>query len=209
MSGARLALAVLVLFPGPSRAQIRPQNFDTPTYIEVEFQEVRVAEGAVRATINLIRSGEFRIYTRVSFETVDGTARAGDDYKASGGTLVFKPGEGYRSVEIELLGGEGGGKSFEVRLSSSSPNTMVMTEAVSVVIPPAAAPDPVLHISPAADGAVKLFWAEGADLVLERSRRPESPAWESVPCEVEIRDGVCAVVEQCEPGFYFYRLRAP
>ena len=40
---------------------------------------------------------------RVDYATRDGTAKAGDDYVATSGTLVFAPGETVRTVDVEVL----------------------------------------------------------------------------------------------------------
>ena len=205
-----LTLAALTLLPASATAQLRPMNYDTPTFIEVELQELRAGDGAAKVTINVIRSGEFRLYTRVGFETADGSALAGDDYKASGGTLVFKPGEGYKSFEIELLPSEAGKEErrFEVRLAAESPNTEVIDEVVSIVIPKSSAL-PTLQITAAEDGAVKLSWVSVENVVLERTKIPGLAAWEAAPCAVQqTENGVSEALEQCQGQSYFYRLRS-
>ena len=39
----------------------------------------------------------------VDFETIDGTAVAGEDYTATSGTLVFAPGEITKTVEVQIV----------------------------------------------------------------------------------------------------------
>ena len=39
----------------------------------------------------------------VQFETLDGTAAAGDDYVATSGTVVFEPGEVNKAVVVSII----------------------------------------------------------------------------------------------------------
>ena len=43
------------------------------------------------------------VEVKVDFETVDGTALAGEDYVATSGTIVFSPGETNKSVVIPII----------------------------------------------------------------------------------------------------------
>ena len=66
----------------------------------------------------------------VSFETVDGTARKGEDYTARTGTLTFLPGETRMYVTIEVKGDNKreGNETFFVDLFGNSPNISAFTK---------------------------------------------------------------------------------
>lgn len=57
---------------------------------------------------------------RVTFTTVDGTARAGIDYEAVTRTLVFQPGQTRRRITVPLLPGATGGRQFFGELSATT-----------------------------------------------------------------------------------------
>ena len=54
----------------------------------------------------------------VEFETADGTAEAGKDYRATSGTLVFGPGERRKVVKVPIIddGHDEGRETFTFRL---------------------------------------------------------------------------------------------
>jgi hypothetical protein len=62
---------------------------------------------------------------KVDFTTVDGSAVAGTDYVAQGGTLTFQPGETVQMITIELLNFDPAEKSFSIHFSNASPNALL------------------------------------------------------------------------------------
>ena len=88
-SDERLASAVQTTVPGPatlSVADARAHESD---------------DGAIEFTISLDRAA-LRTIT-VAYATRDGSAKAGEDYTASSGTLTFSIGEDSKTVQVELL----------------------------------------------------------------------------------------------------------
>lgn len=121
MKLSRLFLGVLCLLmvaceacsdPPPElvNAEIRWANdvtvFETASTTEMTF-EVRLNQ-AVTTQVS------------VQFETLDGTAVAGEDYEATSGTVVFEPGEVNKAVIIPILSDEylEPDESFSVTLSN-------------------------------------------------------------------------------------------
>ena len=62
-----------------------------------------VAEAGGTASLTVSRSGDLSATTRVDYQTVDGSALAGTDFKAQTGQLVFAPGEASRTIKIQVL----------------------------------------------------------------------------------------------------------
>ena len=58
----------------------------------------------------------------VAWQTVDGTAVAGEDYQAANGTVSFAPGETWRSVDLTLLGDDIEEAAETVLLTLSNPS---------------------------------------------------------------------------------------
>src|SRR5687768_16316778 len=77
-------------------ADFKALDYETPAYVDLEFSEVRVNEPAGAVTINIVRTGDFRRTTTVEYQTIEDEASEGQDYKGAGGTLVFRPGEGFK-----------------------------------------------------------------------------------------------------------------
>lgn len=88
----------------------------------VSIADVRVLEGdhgTTNAVFEVRLTAPNRFMVRADYTTVDGTARAGEDYLARSGTVIFEPGEVRRTVEVPVLGDRvyEHDESFEVRLS--------------------------------------------------------------------------------------------
>src|SRR5690349_6205951 len=88
-----LALVVLLIWLEPkSGAQIHALDYDTPAYLDFEFRDMQVDEDDSAVLINVYRFGDFRQVTRVDFATEELTAKEGQDYKGTGGTITFQTG---------------------------------------------------------------------------------------------------------------------
>ena len=92
-----------------------------PVRIRIEGGRVRDGHGeGIEFAVTLNRASAGPV--SVDYATIDGTATAGEDYKASSGTLTFAAGETDLTLRVAVLDhdiGEGGG-SFFVRLSNPS-----------------------------------------------------------------------------------------
>jgi CSLREA domain-containing protein len=81
--------------------------------------EAGEARGAVTITVTRTVGGADGVAT-VDYATSDGTARAGLDYVAAGGTLIFAPGETAKSFSVQLVDdpADEETQSFDVTLSN-------------------------------------------------------------------------------------------
>lgn len=72
---------------------------------EIEFDAVScsVMENCGSVKLNVIRRGDLAKCASVRYETIDGTANAGEDYTYSKGMLVFQPKESKKAIEIEII----------------------------------------------------------------------------------------------------------
>src|SRR6187549_846431 len=136
---ASLALATLLAAGlSAAAADFKAADFDTPAYVDLEFSEIRVNEPAGTVAINILRSGDFRQTTTIEYQTVeqDNGAAEGQDYKGAGGTIVFKPGEGFKTVVVEIVRDdqEESSESFRLELSSSDPNAALMRSSAVITI---------------------------------------------------------------------------
>lgn len=201
-----LTLSTALLQAGDFKAL----DYETPAYVDLEFSEMRVNEPAGVVTVNIIRSGDFRQTTTVDYQTVAESASEGEDYKGAGGTIVFKPGEGFKTINLEILQDEEveETESFLLELSTTDPKAMLMRRSLAVTIEDAPKPisAPRLQIA-SAGGNIVLSW-DGSDLcALERTLNPGGGVWEAVDC-APVVDGDRSEVSQPAGGaLYFYRLR--
>ena len=60
--------------------------------------------GVSNLVFRVTLSGPSQVPVSVDYATVDDTARAGSDYNATSGTLVFQPGETTKDIVVEVLG---------------------------------------------------------------------------------------------------------
>ena len=61
-----------------------------------------MTESQGSATITVQRVGGSKGTVSVQYDTIDGTARAGSDYTAVSGTMVFEPGEAAKTFKIPV-----------------------------------------------------------------------------------------------------------
>ncbi len=195
-------------------ADFKASGYDTPAYVDLELGEVRVHEPAGTVTINIIRTGDFRQTTTVDYQTVEDDASEGQDYKGAGGTLVFRPGEGFKTVTVEIVRDdqEESLEGFRFELTSSDPNCLLMRSSTLVVIEDSPSPiaGPELQIASAGNGQIMLSWEGSEGCALERTTTPDAGNWERVECNPSINGNRCEVVQPAMAGaYYFYRLRLP
>jgi hypothetical protein len=92
--------------------------------------------GTASATLVVTLSPADSQVVTVQFGTVDGTAKAGDDYIADSGVLTFNPGETSRQVIIQAKGDildEGDSEAFEVLLSNPTNAGLADASAQAVI----------------------------------------------------------------------------
>ena len=71
----------------------------------------------------------------VDYATTDGTAKAGEDYTATSGTLTFAPGETEKTVSVTIIDDtiEDSGETFRLVLSDPSGGQLGDTEATGTI----------------------------------------------------------------------------
>lgn len=94
---------------GASVGQTRSTNLTvvdddkkTPGVLQLSATHYYVSEGALMASIEVTRTAGVYGRVTVSYGTYNGTARAGSDYKATSGTLVFNAGETSKTILIPI-----------------------------------------------------------------------------------------------------------
>jgi hypothetical protein len=205
------ALLVLLVWLVPkSGAQIHALDYDTPAYLDFEFSDVQVDEGDGAVLINVYRFGDFRQVTRVDFATETVTASEGRDYKGTGGTITFQPGEGMKQISIPLLADDESepDETFKVVLSQPGPNTVVTRDSVLVTIKdrPGLISTPRLAIAPAGPDKVVVSWEGDPSYTLERATGAGC-TWETVASKPTVIGTHCEVIEGTGAVVYVYRLR--
>jgi hypothetical protein len=148
----------------------------------------------------------------VNYSTEEGTATEGQDYKGSGGTLTFQPGEGVKQITVRLISDDQTepDETFDLVLSGASGSTVVMRDHMTITIKdaPGWIATPKLAISPAGAGKIALSWEGDSNYDLERTTNPASGQWEKVSCTPAVSGTRCEVVESAGGVVYLYRLRA-
>lgn len=187
-------------------------SYRTPALIELDAPFYEASETATNLTVTLVRSGEFRETTTLDYSLEDGSAEAGSDFAASGGTVTFKPGEGFKVITIPIvLDGESEGvEDFSIVLSNPGYNCVLVQERAVVTIQDAAiSPAPArLKVVPGLNETLLISWpVTSADGVLERSISPASGPWEEVPTAPKRMGAEWSVAEPANGPRFFYRLR--
>ena len=105
-----------------------------PVGISVADARVKEGEGAVLAfAVTLSRAASAAL--TVDYATSDGSARAGEDYRAASGTLSFQAGESSATVEVAVLDDahDEGEETLTLRLSNASGAHVADGEATGTI----------------------------------------------------------------------------
>ena len=96
---------------------------------------VTVTEGSGSAVFRVGLNKQSGDVVTVVYATSDGTATAGADYAATGGTLTFEPGETRQTISVEVLDDDEveGDETFTVRLSNARNATLGVQEATGTI----------------------------------------------------------------------------
>jgi hypothetical protein len=204
-----LCLALLLSFN--SSAQISIQSYDTPSCIDFESVEVVTSESATNAIIHLFRTGEFRVMSRIDFQTVEESASEGKDYAGTGGTLVFQPGEGYKTISIPILADNlaESSETFSIVLSATDTNNIIVHQSARITIQDSSArieSIPRLAIEVSGDGSAVLTWPSSAGQFVLETAPTCSDKWEPVAIEPVLNGNRYEVAQALTNGLALFRL---
>jgi hypothetical protein len=200
-----LLLIILALFSAASpnaSAQIKAQDYDTPSYIQFTLPRYEVSETETNAVVTIVRSGDFRKVASIDYSTVEGTAEDNIDFKPSGGTIVFAAGQNFRTITIPVMrSAEPVVKKFQVQMMEADSNTIVTTPSAEIEIKPT---PPALSIAAKAGGLL-LSWPDaGAPFVLEAQ---VDGAWSAVQTPPALANGTWSVTVDASAPVVLFRLR--
>ncbi|TAN50348.1 MAG: hypothetical protein EPN21_09135, partial [Methylococcaceae bacterium] len=85
-------------------AQVTIIKDELPTLSIASTAVIEGNSGSKNAGLTVTLSSPFTQAVTVNYATVDGTAKAGSDYTAVGGTLTFAPGETSQTLMVPILG---------------------------------------------------------------------------------------------------------
>ena len=113
------------------------EDEDTPPAISVSYPEASEEPGAVLAfLVTLDRASSSEV--TVDWRTQDNTARAGQDYVAGTGTVVFAPGQTEQTVNVSVLVDDDDDEPRETMLlllSDATGATIAMSIGVGIILP--------------------------------------------------------------------------
>ncbi len=117
----------------PASAEATAQA-DGPALRVADARAREGADAAIGFTVTLAPAASAPV--TVDWATADGTAKAGEDYTAASGTLVFAPGETEKTVAVAVLDDahDEGEESFVLRLSNASGAELADAEAVGTIV---------------------------------------------------------------------------
>ena len=105
-----------------------------PAALSVSDARVEEAAGAAVAfAVTLSRAASARV--TVDYQTRDGSAQAGEDYRAASGTLTFQAGESSKTIEVTVLDDahDEGEETFVLALSNASGAWLEDAEATGTI----------------------------------------------------------------------------
>ena len=104
----------------------------------ISISDVTLAEGnagTATATLNVALSAASSQTVTVNYATANGTAIAGADYQAAGGTLTFSPGQTVKSISVPVSGETlvELNETFSVNLSGAQNATILDSQGVATI----------------------------------------------------------------------------
>ena len=131
---------------------------------ELSIEDAEVMEGDEEIAFAVTMDGPSSRTVRVEWATSDGTAKAGEDYTAGKGELVFAPGETRQEAKVPVLDDTAvePDETFTVKLSNPRGGSLERSEATGIIVDNDL---PLVSIS-AASGSVD----EGEDVQFDLTR---------------------------------------
>ena len=179
---------------------------------DLYYYEVPADQPHIKMFFSCGRQEEYEI--EVTYETLDGTAKAGQDYVATSGSFIFPAGSPTRTreIQVQLLPREGRmvDRTFFVKLRASFPAEVSRSRGE---VPVTITDLPVLHVSKASwdDEEFSLSWrASATNFVLEATDSFTND-WSRVTGETTKSQFYPnhSLKLPLDPGGRFFRLRDP
>ena len=106
------------------------------TSVQLEHAAYPTNSISSTVTINVARTGNTAGASSVNYATVNGTAKAGQDYTNTSGTLSFSPGEQLKPISVPILNNpaQTGDVSFNLALSGASGSALGSPASATVNI---------------------------------------------------------------------------
>ncbi len=101
--------------------------------IQFQFTNYAADENAPEVVIDIRRTGDLDTTVTADFLTVEGTAKAGEDYSATTGSLSFDPGSTNKTIRIPLLNNASNEPSETFRIQLANPSADTTLGAVATV----------------------------------------------------------------------------
>jgi len=120
--------------PPPAAVAAPPPG---PEEFSFGLSKIEVSEGAASADILIVRSGDMRRASSITWWTTDGTATAGEDYANLGRVVVkFAANEQNRGIHVPIIGDRKveGPETFYVNLAPGNSQAAEPTERLEVTI---------------------------------------------------------------------------
>jgi hypothetical protein len=183
-------------------AQIKVQGYDTPSYVQFSAPRYEVSQTETNAVLTIVRTGDYRKIASVEYSTREGTASDNVDFEPCGGTIVFNPGQNFRTITIPIRrSSEPVTKTFQVEMTQGDLNTVVTTPTAAVEIKPQ---PPALDIA-VNKGALVLSWPDSdSGFVLEAQVDGQ---WTAVSETPTLANGSWTVSVSPTSSLIFFRLR--
>lgn len=184
-------------------AQIKPYDYDTPSFVQFTTPRYEVSEAQTNAVVTIVRTGDYRRQASVEYTTREGTAEEGVDFQPTGGKVVFQAGQSFRTITVPVVpNSEPVVKTFAVELTAADAFTVVTTASAEVEIKPQ---PPALAIA-VKNGALLVSWPDsGSPFVLEAQI---DGAWSAVTNPPALAEGQWTAAVDTTAPVALFRLRA-
>jgi hypothetical protein len=183
-------------------AQIKAQGYDTPSYVQFSAPRYEVSATETNAVVTIVRTGDARKIASVEYSTREGTASDNVNFEPCGGSIVFNPGQTFRTINIPIIpSADAITKTFQVQMAQGDLNTVVTTPSAEIAIQPQ---PPALDIA-AKQGALVVSWPETDSAFILEARLDGQ--WSSIAETPALANGTWSVAVHPTSPLTFFRLR--